>query len=140
MPTITVGVNSWITLAEADAYLATKLYADDWATTAQATREQAVISAFWRIYSNSNYSIPKSSTDEPVKQAQAETAFYMLEYESEMKKRRALQAAGVKEFEVSKFSETYEKGKASLLPQEAEELLFDYQAWNPVGTISRTLD
>lgn len=139
MATITVGQNSWITNAEADTYLDCKFGADAWATATEDNQNKAIISAFWAIYGNKNYSIAKTSTDEKVKNAQAETAFFILSYNAEMTKRKALQAAGVKEFEVSKFREKYDKS-GSFLPPEAENLLNDFQAWSAVGTMTRTND
>ena len=140
MATITVGTNSWITLAEADAYLANKFGADNWAAAVQSSREQAIITAFWRIYGSSEYTIAKSSTDENVKNAQAETAYFILTYSGELSKRAALQSAGVKSHSVSKFKETYSGNVGTLLPQEAIDLLDSFQSFNPVGTISRDLD
>ena len=140
MATIIVGTNSWITLAEADAYLDNKFEADNWTAAVQNYREQAIITSFWRIYGSSEYTISKASTDENVKNAQAETAYFILTYNSELSKRSALQATGVKSHSISKFSELYSGKVGTLLPQEAIDLLDAFQSFNPVGIISRDLD
>ena len=140
MPTIVVGTNSWITLAEADDYMDSKFGAANWAAATQDNRERSVISAFRKIYFNEDYDIAKTSTDEKVKAAQAETAYYILSYEEENKQRKNLQSAGVESFTVSKFSERYNKEQATFLPPEAEDLLEDFRSFDPVTTYNRELD
>jgi len=140
MATITVGSNSWITNAEADAYLDCKFGAGAWAAATEENQNKAIITAFWRIYASKDYSIAKSETDEKVKNAQAETAYFILADGAEMSKRKALQDAGVKNFTISKFSETYERSNGTLLPQEAKDLLDEWQSFNPVTTYTRELD
>lgn len=44
-PTLTVGVNSYVTLAEADEIAAARLFSTPWDTAADTTREKALITA-----------------------------------------------------------------------------------------------
>lgn len=106
---VTVGSNSWITRAEADAYLEEKWGASAWASLSGLQKDQLLISAYRWINQQPNISIPTTSTAAIVKNAQCEAAWFIYNYWSEYEKRRALIASGVKEFEVSNFSETLNK-------------------------------
>jgi hypothetical protein len=135
---LTVGTNSWCTVAEADSFLNDWYGASSWASLSNTVKEMLLVTAFWKIYGNSKYTIAKSETDENVKNAQIITAFYIYENNASIKKRLALQGQGVTEFEVSKFREEY--GKGSWLPVEVEGLLEDFQALDVFGTFERELD
>lgn len=52
--TITVGTNTWITVSNADAYLALSARAVAWASAEQETKERALVSA-WRKLSRMNW-------------------------------------------------------------------------------------
>lgn len=119
---IIVGTNSWVTLAEANLYLQNKLGADDWSTLSDSTKEQCLITAFWLIYTWPEVSIPKNSTDEKVKIAQIELAWWLYNHYSEWRERGALIAGGVKSFAISKWRETLNKQS---LPLEVQNLLDD---------------
>jgi hypothetical protein len=104
---IIVGTNSWVTLAEANAYFASKYNAATlWATLANAVKEQLLISAYYWIQQQKAFSISPASTAAKVKQAQYEAAWFIYKYGDEYEKRRALSDEGVKSFSISKFSET----------------------------------
>ena len=135
---LTVGTNSWCTVAEADSFLDDWYGASSWASLTNAVKEDLLITAFWKIYTNKNYTIAKSATDENVKNAQAITAFYIYENNASIKKRLALQGQGVTEFEISKFREKLSNG--SWLPVEAEGMLEEFQAIEVFGTFERELD
>ena len=102
---LVVGTNSWVTVAEADSYLADKFGASAWSGLANSIKEQSLITAFWWIYNNPNYNIAKSSTAEKVKNAQIELAWWIYNYYEEYRKREALISSGVKKFRIGEFSE-----------------------------------
>jgi hypothetical protein len=102
---LTVGTNSWVTLSEANTYLADKFNADAWSSLSDSTKEKTLISAFWWIFNYPGVSIPKTSTAEKVKNAQIELAWWMYNYGLEYEKREALIAGGVTEFRLSKWME-----------------------------------
>lgn len=105
---ITVGVNSWVTIAEADAYFEVRYGASAWAGLAVANKCVLLRHAYAWIQQQSMFSIPPGATSEIVKQAQYETAWYIYNYFANHEKRRALYTQGVRDFEISKFSEKLE--------------------------------
>lgn len=106
---VTVGSNSWITRAEADAYLEEKWGASAWASLSATEKDQLIITAYRWINQQPNLSIPAASTLLIVKNAQCEAAWFVYKYWAGFEQRRALIVSGVKEFEVSNFTETLEK-------------------------------
>lgn len=135
---LTVGTNSWVTVAESNLYLADKYGAGDWAGLTDAVKEQLLITAFWTIYSSPDYTIAKTSTNELVKNAQIETAWFMYTYDSEIWKRLALQGIGVTEFEISEFREKLSKG--SPIPLIASGMLEDFSTYAGSALFERELD
>jgi len=103
---MTVGVDSWASLAEANTYFSSKWGASDWALLTILQREQLLVSAYMWIKSLPGVSIADSSTDIRVKRAQMETAWYLYKYSEEHNKHAAMSAQGVKSFTVLDFSET----------------------------------
>jgi len=108
---LTVGVNSWVTVAQADTYFSEKFGASAWATLASATKEQLLISAYRWIQGQSMFSISPAATAEIIKQAQMEAAWYMYRYWDQHENRRALVAQGVTDFKISQFEETLQDVK-----------------------------
>lgn len=108
MIVLTVGVNSWVTVAEADSYFEAKYGAAGWTAFTADEKKQLLISAFRWIRSQTIFSIPASSTAQTVKDAQCEAAWFIYKYWTGLEDRRALYASGVRDFEISKFSETLE--------------------------------
>lgn len=108
---LTVGTNSWVTVAEADTYFDERFGASAWAALPNATKEQLLISAYRWIQAQSLFTIAASSTAEIVKQAQMETAWYMYKYWDQHEDRRALVAQGVTDFKISQFEETLSEVK-----------------------------
>jgi len=102
---ITVGVNSWVTIAEADAYFEARYNATAWAGLAEANKCVLLRHAYAWIQQQAMFSIPAASTAQIVKQAQFETAWYIYNYFSQHEKRRALYMQGVRDFQISKFRE-----------------------------------
>jgi hypothetical protein len=102
---LTVGTNSWVTVTEADNYLADTFGADGWAPLGNTLKEQLLISAFRWIFNYPGATIPKTSTNEKVKSAQIELAWWIKNYWAEYEKRQSLIAGGVTDFELSKWME-----------------------------------
>lgn len=121
---LTVGTNSWVTLAEANSYLSEKFgIGTTWSGLADSEKEAALITAYRWIMALSNYSIAPASTATKVKHAQIELALYIVRHYEEHRKREALYSQGVRNFHISKWSESLDKAK---LPFEVENLLDDY--------------
>jgi hypothetical protein len=106
MASITVGTNSWVTIAEADTYLEGKFGADAWNSLSDTIKTQCLISAFRWIFNYPFFNIPASSTSEKVKSAQIELAWWIYQYYTSYEERGALISGGVEEFTLSKWKET----------------------------------
>jgi hypothetical protein len=104
---LTVGVNSWQTLSQANSYFATRYGAVSiWPSLSIADREALLITAFKWIEGQTLFSIDPTDTSDIIKQAQCEAAWYWYKYGEEGEKRQALYAQGVRSFNISGFSET----------------------------------
>ena len=130
-----VGTNSWVSVAEADNYLNQKLNTTSWAT---ANKEGALVSAFYEIYNDPSLLIPKNSTNEKVKNAQIELAFWLVENITAWNKRKSLQSMGVKEFDIDNVKEVYNKN--SSLPTFIDNMLQDFKSGGTIATFSRSID
>ncbi len=108
MATITVGTNSWVTIAEADIYFESRYGASAWAGLSTANKTSLLITAYNWINSQIQFTIAASATAAVVKNAQCESAWYIYSYWTEHEDRRALYTQGVREFDISKFSEKLE--------------------------------
>lgn len=122
MPTLTVGTNSWVTLTQANTYLDEKPGASAWATTIESEKSRYLISAYRWINRLTNYSI--SSVTNKLRYAQIELAWYLYGNSGTHEKHEALNAQGIKDFDLSKFSESL-TGITSL-PAPVKDLLEDY--------------
>lgn len=124
MADITVGTNSWVTITESNNYLENKIGADDWESLTTEQKTAYLISAF--RYIRQKYNIELSSTEEDVKNAQIETAWWMYTFWTEYTNRQNLYSAGVRDFSISKFSEKLEESQP---PQFLEDLLGAYNKY-----------
>jgi len=104
-----VGTNSWVTLAEANAYLATRYGASAWAALPNATKEALLITAYNLLRLQTGYSLPAASTSALLKSAQCETAWFWYQHGDDWEKRAGLYAAGVRSFTVMSFTEDLAK-------------------------------
>ena len=125
--TLTVGTNTWVTLAEANSYMAAKWGAESWSEMSAENRKKLLIHAYNWINRLSNYSFGSTITTN-MKYAQIELSWYVYENNDGHKKHEALNAQGVKEFDISKFSEKL-TGKTEL-PQTVKDLLADYDLYS----------
>lgn len=130
--------NSWVTIIEAENYLADKVDAIIW-TTNPSLNSNYLIEAFWLIYSSKMFSIAKTNTSEKVKNAQCEMAFWLKENWKDYNKRKALQDMGVKEFNIDTFRENYKDNSFGIFPNIVTGLLTDYIA-SADGYVTQTRD
>jgi len=106
--TITVGVNSWVTIADADAYFEARYNTTAWAGLTNANKCTLLRHSYAWIQQQRQFNISANSVLEVVNQAQFEAAWYIYNYFSSHEKRRALYTQGVRNFRVSDFSEKLE--------------------------------
>ena len=111
---LTVGTNSWATIAEADTYLTNRIGAEDWFDLSDTgdpgavSKETLLITAFYRL--SASYNIEASETDTNLKNAQIEAAFFLMDNFVEFDERDKTLAAGVQKFRQSQWSEDYRDG------------------------------
>ncbi len=148
-----VDSNSYITVAEADAYFAGRLHASAWETASTGDKEKALVTAC-RAIEGSRLNVNRRVVGdllspvvitqalgfpryrdidatgayiipEAVKRAQCEEALALLAFGAEAQKRAALQAGGVSSFSVDGLSESYREGAGSspLVSAEARRLI-----------------
>ena len=132
---LVVGTNSWVSVAEADAYLADRIDAGEWFLLADSgaagvrAKGSLLVSAFtWRSGSP-QLTIASSSTDDDVKNAQIEAAWFLHEYYEEMKDRRAAIASGVTSLRMSRRAESLSAGNLTI-PTHILGMLSSYRASN----------
>lgn len=123
-PVVVVGVNSWVTIAQADDYFAAKYGADAWATLTVLQKTQLLLSAVRWILSQNTFDIAMTSTAALVKYAQCEAAWFIYRWFGEYEKRRALISSGVKSFTILDFSESL--SDAVQFPAFLSDILADY--------------
>lgn len=119
---LTVGVNSWATVAEADTYFNDRFNASAWSGFTNTDKETLLISAYRWIQSQRMFSISPAATSDIIKEAQFETAWYMYNYFANHEDRRALYAQGVRDFKISEFEETLEQ---ATFPGHISDMLSD---------------
>jgi len=96
---ITVGTNSWITLADAEIYFSTRIGVTEWdALATDEIKEKYLITAYNWIYYDSAFNVPATSTETAVKYGQCEAALFLVSYYTDMDKHDALIASGVNRF------------------------------------------
>jgi hypothetical protein len=127
--------NSWVTIAEADTYLNDKCNASAWSTCTQ--KESFLVTAFRTIYSHPGISIEKTSTNERVKWAQIEMAYWLLQHDKDNDIREALQVMGVTSAKADDTQETY--NCKFLLPPVVENLIIDFVSGIQIGHMKRKI-
>ena len=137
---ITVGTNSWVTIAESDTYMEERWQGSTWASISDDNKTQLLITAYRWINADDRFEIAASSTDDNVKYAQIETAFYIYNRYVQIEDRMALQSQGVQSFRLSEFSENFRNDMGSRLPDTAIGFLDGFLSYDGVTTLTRTLD
>jgi hypothetical protein len=102
---LVVGVNSWVTRAEADTYFDDRINNTPWTALTDSEKDQYLITAFNWIFYDSQFTAPSSSTATAVKNGQCEAALFLINYGDEWAKRDAFISSGVTSFDFSKWSE-----------------------------------
>lgn len=109
---VVVGTNSWVTIAEADAYLTARAGAKEWfalneapAAPGEDSKETFLVTAFNWLLFDGGFGLSSSLTDDYVKTAQIEAALFLLKYRISFEDRAAKIAGGVKRFKNSKWEE-----------------------------------
>lgn len=124
---VTVGTNSWVTIAETDDYLCETMDSSEWFTLTTKQKTQRILTAYRWINQQPDISIPATSTATAVKYAQIELSLYIHNNWTEHKKREGLYNSGVRNFSVMSFSESLAGAK---FPDYIKGLLKDYLTAN----------
>lgn len=110
---LVVGTNSWVTIDEADDHLKHKIATTAWflldptGSDGAITKENLLITAFNELKGIPNVEISDSSTDENVKKAQIEYAWYYYNHYEEIDERRAAISNGVTSYKIDDRSENF---------------------------------
>lgn len=128
------GTNSWITLAEANAYIEEIPGSSSWTTLTPTEQSQYIITAYRKIY----FAFTIGTVTEKLKYAQAKFAYWLSQYMTEWEKRQALYASGVRSFSLPGWSETLESVD---MPEDIKDILSDSLSKGAYfGNVSRDLD
>jgi hypothetical protein len=128
--------NSWVTIAEADIYLADKAGASAWPLSTE--KVALLITAFREIYMSPLFSIPKTSTNERVKAAQIELAFWLMDYNEDRGKREALQIMGVTSAKADDTQENY--NCKFVMPNFITDILSGFMTGSTIAKFHRKVD
>lgn len=117
-----VGVNSWVTIAEADEYFNDIWDGPFWSSLSLADKKKLLITSNKWILS-AGYKIPPTSTATKVKDAQCELAKEVYNSYEEYTKKNTLHGSGVRSFNFNGWSEKLAKSE---LPANVGNLLEDF--------------
>lgn len=134
-----VGVNSWVTIAEADSYISNKINSNIWPLD-NDTKAKYLIMAFYAIYTSPDLNIQKNSINEKVKISQMELALWFVGNYTAFSKRQALQSMGVTSFSADSVSENYNEKGSLTLPAFIKDLLSDFMHGSTVATFNRDVE
>lgn len=108
---IIVGENSWVTIAEADDYFATRIGTTSWfslsdtpSTPGADSKESFLVTAFYWLVDDV-YGLTPSSSSAVIKRVQLESALFLLKYSLDFYDRQAKVAGGVTSFMLSRWTE-----------------------------------
>ena len=85
-----VGTNSWCSIGEADSYLTNKRNAYEWFNLGDTDdpgvicKTSLLVSAYRRLINSAEFNIASSSTDDNVKNAQIEMAWFLYKHGEEI--------------------------------------------------------
>lgn len=138
---LVVGTNSWATRVEADAYLTDRISTEDWfmledtpPNPGEESKESYLVSAFRWFQGSAELTIPASSTDDNVKNAQIEGALFLMEHYMELNERRAAMATGVAEFAYSKRRERLEPSQIKI-PDYIVGMILNFVSMNTTAVL-----
>jgi hypothetical protein len=141
---IDIGVNSWATIAEADAYLTNKLDSQPWfalpdsAGAGEESKELYLIMAFYTLVDKQGYYLAPGNTDEDLKKAQTELAFYFIDNYASFVDQADTMNKGVSSFKASKWEEDYFASNAGdfPLPYMVTKFISNYKLWGTTVNLS----
>ncbi|MCK5609600.1 hypothetical protein KAR91_47435 [Candidatus Pacearchaeota archaeon] len=144
---LVVGTNSWATVAEADTYLEDIPGTDvDWfplvdapVNPGEASKESWLVNAFRWLTSSTMFILSASVTSENIKNAQIQSAVYLLRYRDERAKRESMMTSGVTDFDYQEVSETLDYSQLTI-PDSIAGLLTEYSTLNLIATLKGPLD
>ncbi len=130
--TITVGTNSWVAEDEANTYFEGRIHGDDYWTNDADDNKPALITAYNWLMSG-KYSLAASATAaQPIKDAQCEMAFFLLQHQPDLDLRMGLQVQGVIAAGVVKERYKDDNSVELPIPPIVQQLLQDYDTDRPV--------
>ena len=111
---LVVGTNSWATVAEADLYFTDRIGSTGWFDLSETppnpgedAKESMLVSAYYWLMGSPDVTLSASLTATNVKNAQIESALYLLEHYDELNARRAAISTGLQDFELSRLTERF---------------------------------
>ncbi len=131
---ITVGTNSWVTVAEANTYMGDRIKAGDYWTDGAGDNEDALITAY-KWLNAGKFSFPDTST-QPMKDAQCEMALFLLQHQPDLDLRMGLQVQGVIAAGVVKERYKDDNYVEMPIPPVVQKLLAAYDTDRPIYLIN----
>jgi len=131
---ITVGTNSWVTVATANTYFEGRIHGDDYWTDSASDNIPALITAYNWLNAG-GYSFPATPV-QVMKDAQCEMAFFLLQHQPDLDLRMGLQVQGVIAAGVVKERYKDDNTVELPIPPIVQQLLEDYDTKRPVYLVN----
>ena len=138
---IQVGVNSWVTIEDAETYFGERLRASEhWNTDLNVgQKEAALITAYRQLVNCGLFSFPSTATN-IMKHAQCEMALFLLIHLEDMDARLGLQAQGVKSAGIVEESYDLDKIEGIPIPPIVMKSLESYKNNTTIGVVTMERD
>ena len=134
--TITVGTNSWVTEAEANTYFDARVKSSDYWTNSASDNIPALITAYNWLMAGKYSLVASTSAAQPIKDAQCEMAFFLLQHQPDLDLRMGLQVQGVIAAGVVKERYKDDNTIEMPIPPIVQQLLQDYDTDRPVYLVN----
>ncbi len=131
---ITVGTNSWLTEAAANTYFEGRIHGDDYWTDGESDNIPSLITAYNWLNAG-NYAFPAVAT-QPMKDAQCEYAFFLLQHQPDLDLRMGLQAQGVIAAGVVKEKYKDDNYVELPIPPIVQKLIEEYETSRPIFLVN----
>jgi hypothetical protein len=131
-------VYGWITLAEAETYMETRLGASNFWNTG-AEKVAALQTAYNQLTSCNLFSFPETAVA-GMKNAQCEMALFLLQHQEDADARMGLQAQGVTQAGVVQESYNLDNVDGIPIPAIVRSILQDYESASPINVIDLESD
>ena len=131
---LTVGSNSYVTVAQANTYLQDRMGTLAWFALEETgapgvtSKEVLLVTAYNWLLGSPTLDLPAVSSETLLMNAQIESALYLLTYYSGIDSRRAKRAQGVESFKLGDRSETFVEGSQSEIPSNILGMLMEYSS------------